>query len=153
MNFFEFIAQEVREYLAALGFRSLDEAIGHNEVLDVDGAVEHWKANGLDLAPILHGEAVPDDGDALTTRHARTTSSRRHFDRQLIADGPRPRSTTATASGIELPIRNVNRTRRHDARPRGHPARTVEPACPDGSIDVTLTGSAGQSFGAFLPTA
>src|SRR5207302_1973262 len=54
VNFFEFIAEEVREHLAALGFRSLDEAIGHVEMLDTTTAVEHWKAAGLDLSPILH---------------------------------------------------------------------------------------------------
>src|SRR5690606_40442117 len=54
VNFFTFIAQEVREYLAALGFRSLDEAIGAVELLDVRDAVDHWKASGLDLSPILH---------------------------------------------------------------------------------------------------
>src|SRR5690606_17522925 len=59
VNFFEFIAEEVREYLAALGFRSLDEAIGHVEMLDTGDAVEHWKASGLDLSPILHRPDLP----------------------------------------------------------------------------------------------
>src|SRR6478736_4949284 len=59
VNFMEFIAEEVREYLAALGFRSLEEAIGHVEVLDVDQAIDHWKADGLDLAPVLHMPDVP----------------------------------------------------------------------------------------------
>ena len=54
VNFFEFIAEEVREYLAELGFRSLEEAIGHVEVLDTTGAEAHWKAHGLDLRPVLH---------------------------------------------------------------------------------------------------
>ena len=53
VHFMEFIAEEVREYLAALGFRSVEEAIGHVEVLDTQAAVEHWKARGLDLSPIL----------------------------------------------------------------------------------------------------
>src|SRR6185312_1147322 len=65
VNFFEFVAQEVREYLAALGFRTLEEAIGRTEMLDTRPAIEHWKASGLDLTPILH---VPADntgtGDA-----------------------------------------------------------------------------------------
>src|SRR3546814_17571540 len=55
VNFMEFIAAEVREYLAELGFRSLEEAVGHAELLDVNGAIEHWKADGLDLTPILEG--------------------------------------------------------------------------------------------------
>ncbi|HBB39447.1 MAG TPA: glutamate synthase subunit alpha, partial [Candidatus Aquiluna sp.] len=53
VNFFEFLAQEVREYLAELGFRSLEEAIGHVDVLDVNKAIHHWKADGLDLSPIF----------------------------------------------------------------------------------------------------
>ena len=61
VNFFEFLAEEVREYLAALGFRSLEEAIGHRELLNADSAVSHWKAGGLDLAPILSGGAIDPD--------------------------------------------------------------------------------------------
>src|SRR6185437_14658645 len=60
VNFFEFIAEEVRELLAELGFRSLDEAIGHVEALDTTKAVEHWKASGLDLAPVLHAPELPE---------------------------------------------------------------------------------------------
>ncbi len=60
MNFFEFIAEEVREYLAELGFRTLNEAIGHAEVLDIQRAVDHWKADGLDLSPILHVPSLPE---------------------------------------------------------------------------------------------
>ena len=60
MNFFEFIAEEVREHLAALGFRSLAEAIGRVDVLNTKPAEQHWKAHGLDLRPILHMPDVPD---------------------------------------------------------------------------------------------
>ena len=67
VNFFEFLAQEVREYLAELGFRSLDEAIGHSELLDVDRAVSHWKTDGLDLSPVFDG---PEFTDAEPRTHA-----------------------------------------------------------------------------------
>src|SRR5690606_29039369 len=60
VNFFEFIAQEVREYLAQLGFRSIDEAVGHSEMLDVSDAVDHWKASGLDLSPIFVVPELPE---------------------------------------------------------------------------------------------
>ena len=66
VTFFEYIAQEVREILAELGFRTLDEAIGHAELIDVERAVGHWKAEGLDLTPILH---VPAVDDATPRRH------------------------------------------------------------------------------------
>src|SRR5690606_29279268 len=60
VNFFEFIAQEVRELLAELGFRSIDEAVGHAEVLDVRDVAHHWKAGSLDLSPILHVPELPE---------------------------------------------------------------------------------------------
>src|SRR6185312_9422404 len=83
-TFFEFLAQEVREYLAELGFRSIEEAIGHAELLDVDRAIRHWKADGLDLTPILVGPEFADDEPRRNARgqlHELDT----HFDRGLIA--------------------------------------------------------------------
>ena len=148
VNFMEFIAQEVREYLAELGFRSLDEAVGHNELLDVNGAVEHWKASGLDLAPILHGPAFAPDAPrrALRTQEHELDQ---HFDVQLIE-----RAQDVIAQGghitIDLPIRN---TERAVGTMLGHRVTLAHGAngLPSGSIEVNLTGSAGQSFGAFLP--
>ncbi|GAA4979756.1 glutamate synthase large subunit [Kineococcus glutinatus] len=146
--FFEFLAQEVREYLAALGFRSLDEAIGHVEVLDSRRAVDHWKAAGLDLAPVLARPELPE-GTALRCTAQQDHGLEKALDHVLIE-----RSHDALEHGtpvkIELPVRNVNRTvgamlgyevtRRHG-----------EDGLPDGTIDITLTGSGGQSLGAFLP--
>ncbi|HEU5033372.1 MAG TPA: glutamate synthase large subunit [Mycobacteriales bacterium] len=146
VNFFEFIAEEVREHLAALGFRSIEEAVGHAELLDTTDAVAHWKAAGLDLAPILH---IPDvDGP----RHCVTAQDHgldRALDNTLIQ-----LSEGALADGapvrLELPIRNVNRT---VGTMLGHEVtkRYGEGGLPDDTIDVTFTGSAGQSFGAFVP--
>ncbi|MFT4123504.1 MAG: glutamate synthase-related protein, partial [Microbacteriaceae bacterium] len=148
VNFFEFIAQEVREHLAALGFRSLEEAIGHNELLDVDRAVEHFKSDGLDLGPILVG---PDFSDEEPRRNARGQDHelQAHFDVELIR-----RAADALDSGapvaIRLPIRN---TERAVGTMLGHEVtkRHGENGLPTGTIDVELSGSAGQSFGAFLP--
>ena len=109
VNFFEFLAQEVREYLAELGFRSLDEAIGHAELLDVDRAVEHWKADGLDLTPDpRRARRSPTTSRGATARR-RTTSSTSTSTSQLIARGAGRRSSTAAASTIDLPIRNTER--------------------------------------------
>ena len=147
-TFFTYIAEEVREHLAALGFRSLDEAIGQAEVLDTSRAVEHWKAHGLDLAPILHVPDLPEG----TPRRRTTVQDHglvKALDNDLIT-----RAADALQHGqpvqFEVPIRNVNRTvgtmlgaevtRRYGGA-----------GLPDGTIDITLTGSAGQSFGAFLP--
>ncbi|MGH3821373.1 MAG: glutamate synthase large subunit, partial [Pseudonocardiaceae bacterium] len=157
VNFFEFIAQEVREYLAALGFRTLEEAIGRTEMLDTRPAIDHWKAAGLDLSPILHvpldtagGAGNQTTGDA--PRH-RTKDQDHALDKALdntliaLAEG-------ALADGspvrLDLPVRNVNRTvgtmlGHHLTRHWGGDG------LPDNTIDITLAGSAGQSFGAFLP--
>jgi glutamate synthase (NADPH/NADH) large chain len=149
VNFFEFIAQEVREYLAALGYRSIDEIIGRRELLDVDRAVAHWKASGLDLTPVLVG---PDFADAEPRRNARGQDHEldEHFDNELIR-----RSRLVLEHGgsvqIELPVAN---TERAVGTMLGHEVtvRHGDQGLPAGSIDVTLTGSAGQSLGAFLPS-
>ncbi|HEY5320829.1 MAG TPA: glutamate synthase large subunit, partial [Galbitalea sp.] len=83
VNFFEFLAQEVREYLAALGFRSLEEAVGHREILDVNGAIEHWKASGLDLSPILVGPEFAGD-EPRRNHRGQDHELEKHFDNQLI---------------------------------------------------------------------
>jgi glutamate synthase (NADPH/NADH) large chain len=148
VNFMEFIAEEVREYLAELGFRSLEEAIGHAELLDVNRAVEHWKASGLDLAPILHGPHFAED-EPRRHRRAQNHELEEHFDVALIE-----RAQDVIASGgsvsIELPVRN---TARAVGTMLGHHVTRAHGAngLPTGSIDVSLTGSAGQSFGAFMP--
>ncbi|WP_438855656.1 glutamate synthase large subunit [Agromyces sp. M3QZ16-3] len=148
VNFFEFIAQEVREYLAELGYRSLDEIIGRRELLDVERAVRHWKASGLDLTPVLVG---PDFSDSEPRRNGRRQDHEldEHFDNELIR-----RSALVLEQGgrveIELPVRN---TERAVGTMLGHEVTVRHGAqgLPEASIDVTLTGSAGQSFGAFLP--
>lgn len=148
VTFFEFIAQEVREHLAALGFRSIKEAVGRVEMLDIRDAVDHWKAEGLDLAPVL---AVPEPkpGSGLSHARAQDHGLERALDNQLIslaADA----LERAEPVRIDLPVRNVNRT---VGTMLGHhlTKRYGGAGLPDDTIDVTLTGSAGQSFGAFLP--
>ncbi len=148
VNFFEYIAEEVREHLAALGFRSLDEAIGHVEMLDTRAAVEHWKASGLDLSPILHLPELPD-GAARRQVAAQDHGLDKALDNQLIelaADALRRGEPVR----IQLPVRNVNRT---VGTMLGHEVtkRYGGAGLPDDTIDITLTGSAGQSFGAFAP--
>jgi glutamate synthase (NADPH/NADH) large chain len=148
-TFFEYLAQEVREYLAELGFRSIDEAVGHHELLDVDRAIQHWKADGLDLTPVLVGPEFAEDEprrNRTTQRHELDT----HFDQELIR-----RSASALERGehvrIALPIRN---TERAVGTMLGHEVtkRHGEHGLPSDTIEVVLTGSAGQSLGAFLPS-
>ncbi len=149
VNFFEFIAEEVRELLAELGCRTLAEAIGHAELLDTREAVDHWKASGLDLTPILH---VPDFDASVQDRYCTKTQDHgldKALDRRLI-ELAAPALDRGEAVTIDLPVRNVNRTvgtmlgfeltRRYGGA-----------GLPDNTIDITLSGSAGQSFGAFVP--
>jgi glutamate synthase (NADPH/NADH) large chain len=149
VNFFEFLAQEVREYLSELGFRSIDEAIGHTELLDVDRAIEHWKADGLDLEPILSGPEFAED-EPRTNRVQQDHELDEHFDRELIAQSG-DALLNGTPVTIELPIRN---TERAVGTMLGHEVtlRYGENGLPSGTIDVRLTGTAGQSLGAFMPS-
>ncbi|MGA0210096.1 MAG: glutamate synthase-related protein, partial [Candidatus Nanopelagicales bacterium] len=148
VNFFEFIAQEVREYLALLGFRSLDEAIGHAELLDMRRAIDHWKADGLDLTPILH---VPDTalGQARRRVVAQDHGLESALDNELI-DICMPAIERKEPVRATLDIRNVNRTVGTMLGSRVTRMHGGE-GLPDGTIDITFLGSAGQSFGAFLP--
>jgi glutamate synthase (NADPH/NADH) large chain len=147
VNFFEFIAEEVREYLAELGFRSISEAIGEVEFLDTADAISHWKTSGLDLAPILH---VPTDrSEPRRNLIGQDHGLEKALDNTLIAlsEGA---LNDGTPVKFEIPIRNVNRT---VGTMLGHELtkRYRGEGLPDNTIDITFTGSAGQSFGAFLP--
>ncbi len=148
VNFFEFIAEEVREYLAQLGFRSLEEAIGHAEVLDIQRAVDHWKADGLDLSPILHVPSLPEGA----SRHQVVGQDHgldKALDNELIRIC-RPALENGEPVRAQLAIRNVNRTvgtmLGHEITKRYRAAGLA-----DGTIDLTFTGSAGNSFAAFVP--
>jgi glutamate synthase (NADPH/NADH) large chain len=145
-TFFEYIAEEVREILAQLGFRTLQEAIGHVEYLDTRKAVDHWKASGLNLEPLL---VRPDVDSALHNTTKQDHGLDAALDNKLI-ELAQPALTKGEQVTIDLPVRNVNRTvgtmlgaevtRKYGAE-----------GLPAGTIDVTLHGSAGQSLGAFIP--
>ncbi|MDQ1250583.1 MAG: glutamate synthase large chain [Actinomycetota bacterium] len=145
-TFFRYIAEEVRELLAQLGFRSLDEAIGHVECLDTRAAVDHWKASGLDLSPILLAPRSDSPRRCLTSQDHGLDKA---LDNELIA-----LSADALERGepvrAQVPIRNVNRT--VGTMLGAEVTRRFGGAgLPDETIDITFTGSAGQSFGAFVP--
>jgi glutamate synthase (NADPH/NADH) large chain len=151
VNFFEYIAQEVRELLAELGFRSLEEAIGQVGSLDARAAAHHWKASGLDLTPILHAP----DPSAFPDQSMHCTRSQYHaLDRSLDMTELVPLAQDAIEKGepvrAQVAIRNVNRT---VGTILGHEVtkRYGGAGLPDGTIDITFVGSAGQSFGAFVP--
>jgi len=148
VNFFEYVAEEVREILASLGFRTLDEAIGRVDALDIAQAVDHWKASGLDLTPILHAPELPE-GAALHNTTGQDHGLDKALDNELIALA-QPALESGEPVRAQITVRNVNRTvgtmLGHEVTKRYRGA-----GLPDGTIDITLTGSAGQSFGAFVP--
>jgi glutamate synthase (NADPH/NADH) large chain len=138
----------VRELLAQLGFRSIAEAVGRADLLDTSEAVQHWKASGLDLSPIFYVPPV-DDGESRLCTISQDHGLQRALDQELIRLAA-PALDRGEPVAIQLPIRNTNRTvgtmlgseltRRHGAA-----------GLPDDTISVHFTGSAGNSFGAFVP--
>jgi glutamate synthase (NADPH) large chain len=149
-NFFLFVAEEVREYMAQLGFRTLNEAVGQVGSLDTTLARAHWKAHKLDLTPVLH-----EPESAFMNQDLYCSSSQDHgldkaLDQQLIV-----MSREALDSGkpvrFSTTIANVNRT---VGTMLGHEVTKAYggEGLPDGTIDITFDGSAGNSFGAFVPT-
>jgi len=146
-TFFEYIAEEVRQLLAQLGFRKLEDAIGQVEMLDTKAATDHWKASGLDLSPILHAPVgIGNRKNTSAQDHGLSTA----LDNELIK-----LSKNALESGksvrLEMPVRNVNRT--VGTMLGSEVTRKFGGAgLPANTIDITFHGSAGQSFGAFIPS-
>ncbi|GEN79066.1 glutamate synthase large subunit [Actinotalea fermentans] len=148
MTFFEYLATEVREYLAALGYRSIAEAVGHVESLDTRAVIDHWKAAGLDLSPVL-ARPEPEPGAALRQTRTQDHGLDKALDNQLITLA-REALESREPVRIAVPVRNVNRT---VGTMLGYEvtSRFGADGLPDDTIDISLTGSAGQSLGAFLP--
>ncbi len=153
VNFFEYIAEEVRELLAELGFRTIEEAVGHAELLDTTAAVTHWKAQGLDLEPLFYVPELPEGA----VRHALIEQDHgleKALDNELIelaADALNAETAEAAQPvRAQVAIRNINRT---VGTMLGHHVtkKFGGAGLPDNTIDLTFTGSAGQSFGAFVP--
>ncbi|MEJ7826191.1 MAG: glutamate synthase-related protein, partial [Solirubrobacteraceae bacterium] len=147
VNFFFFVAEEVREIMASLGIRSMDELIGRSDLLEADGAIEHWKARGVDLSNILKQLKLPE-GAPLHRIRPPDPVLEDAMDWELV-EAARAAIEDGEAVTIEREVRNVNRcvggilsstiAERHGAG-----------GLPSGSIDVEFRGSAGQSFGGWL---
>lgn len=148
VNFFSYIAEELREIMAQLGFRTVEEMVGRSDILDSRKAVDHWKAKGLDLSPLLHR---PKMSSSVATRN---TEGQDHelekaLDHDLVKKAM-PALERKEAVEFDMPIRNINRTvgtilgsevsRRYGAE-----------GLPDDTIKINFNGIAGQSFGAFVP--
>ncbi|MGO8861564.1 MAG: glutamate synthase large subunit [Acidimicrobiales bacterium] len=147
-TFFEYVAEEVREHLASLGLRTLEEAVGRVDLLETESAVAHWKAAGLDLSAVLAQPDVPE-GTARHQTRLQDHGLEKALDHRFM-DACAAALADGTPVSVALPISNVDRTvgtllgseisRRYGAA-----------GLPDDTISLTFTGSAGQSFGAFVP--
>ncbi|MBI4445797.1 MAG: glutamate synthase large subunit [Acidobacteria bacterium] len=149
VNFMYFIAQEVRELMAQLGFRSINDMVGHSERLEMKGAIDHWKARGLDFSQILYKPEVPTE----VGRYCQIPQNHgleEALDKRQLLELCKPALRNGTPVSASLPIRNSNRavatilgsevSRRHGAE-----------GLPEDTIQLHFKGSAGQSFGAFIP--
>ena len=149
VNFFRFVAEEVRERMAALGFRSFEEMIGRNDLLETRHALDHYKTRGLDFRNIFHRSKLADEVPVRQVE-SQDHGLNRSLDRTALVPFCAPALERGEPVMGEFPIRNVNRTvgtilgseltRRHGAE-----------GLPDDTIVLKFTGSAGQSFGAFVP--
>jgi glutamate synthase domain-containing protein 2/glutamate synthase domain-containing protein 1/glutamate synthase domain-containing protein 3 len=147
INYFFFVAEEVRELMAEMGFASMDEMIGRVDMLDRRDAVDHWKAKGIDLSQILYSPSVPG---RVGRRYfmPQNHGLEQALDYKLI-DYARDALETGTSIELKLPIRNVHRT--VGAMLSGEIARrTGSAGLPEDTVRFHFSGSAGQSFGAFL---
>ena len=147
INYFFFVAEEVRELMAYLGFRSFNEMIGESQRLDQRRAIEHYKAKGIDLSRIL---AKPEAAPGVATHNSERQDHKldKVLDRQLI-EKAQPALTDRRPVRIDLPIRNIDRTT--GAMLSGEVAKRFgHDGLPDSTISATFRGAAGQSFGAFL---
>jgi glutamate synthase (NADPH) large chain len=149
INFFFFIAEQVREHMAELGFRTVDEMVGRVDMLEVEPAVDHWKARGLDFSAILYSPPVPSRV-ARRCVQAQDHGLQQALDYKIL-DEARGAIENLTPVAIDLPVRNVHRS--VGTMLSGEIARRYgSVGLPDDTIKIRLTGSAGQSLGAFLST-
>ncbi|NUT31998.1 MAG: glutamate synthase large subunit [Hamadaea sp.] len=148
-NFFLFLAREVRELLASLGLRSIDEAVGRVDLLDFTPAVDHWKGHGLDLRPVLHQPELPE-GVALRKVRDQHHQLDKSLDNELLRIAA-PALETGARVAATLDVRNEHRS--VGAMLGGEVARRYRgKGLPSDTVAFTLVGTAGQSFGAFVPS-
>jgi glutamate synthase (NADPH/NADH) large chain len=147
INYFFFVAEEVRQLMAEMGFATMDEMIGRVDVLDMQASIDHWKARGIDLSSVLYSPPVPGRVGRRCLQ-AQNHGLEQALDYKLI-DSARDALETGASLEMKLPIRNVHRT--VGAMLSGEIVRrTGSAGLPEDTIRFHFTGSAGQSFGAFL---
>lgn len=148
VNYFFMVAEELREIMAELGFRALNEMVGRSDVLEMNKAIDHWKANGLDLSKILEpAQIVYEDTETYRTK-SQDHGLEKALDVEIIKQA-QPALKDGSKVNIDLPVININRVvgtmLSHEVA-----KATQGKLLPDDTININLTGSAGQSLGAFL---
>lgn len=149
VNFMHFIAQEIREWMSKLGFRAIEDMVGHSEVLQPNNAILHWKSKGLDLSSLLYQPELPEGA----SRYCQTSQDHlieNTLDMQVLLDICRPAVQKGEKVFAELPVRNTNRvvgTILGSEISMKYGGKGL----PDDTINLKFNGSAGQSFGAFIP--
>ncbi|MBK8840387.1 MAG: glutamate synthase large subunit [Hyphomonadaceae bacterium] len=148
INYFFFVAEELRHIMAQLGFRKVEEMVGRVDLLNMKQAVDHWKAKGVDLSKLLY-QPKPKPGVAIKVSETQNHGLEGALDHKLIKSAKAALGKTPKPVQINETVNNVNRTvgamlSGEVARRHGHAG------LPDDTIQITLTGTAGQSFGAFL---
>ncbi len=148
VNYLFMVAEEMREYMAQLGFRTVNEMIGRVDVLETDGAIEHWKARGIDLGAILTPAPKPHKDVGLYCMIAQDHGLDAALDHEIIRKA-QPAIQKGQPVEIDLPVKNINRvvgTMLSHELAKAHQGRPL----PDNTVHIRLRGSAGQSLGAWL---
>jgi glutamate synthase (NADPH) large chain len=149
VNYLFMVAEDARRWMARLGFRTLDEMVGRSDCLQTDTAISHWKSDGLDLTPILRPARLPRPGVEVRCTRGQDHGLQETLDLQQLVPQARPALEQQQPVDIELPIININRTvgtiLSHEVAKRYGQA-----GLPTNTIRIKLSGSAGQSLGAFL---
>ncbi len=148
-NFFKYIAEEVREYMAELGFRTVDEMIGQVDRLETKKAVDHWKAAGLDFTNILH-KPTPRPGDEIYCVNGQDHGLEKSLDMTKLVPLSKDALESKQKVDIILPIKNTDRT---TGTILGYniTTRYGSEGLPEDTVNIHFNGSAGMSFGAFVP--
>ncbi len=148
VNYLFMVAEDMREYMASLGFRTVNEMIGRVDVLEADSAIDHWKANGIDLTALLTAAVKPHEGVEVYRTMTQNHGLEKALDNEIIK---RAKATIATGEKVsmELPVVNTNRVIGTMLSHELAKANQGKPL-PDDTVHIKLTGSAGQSLGAWL---
>ncbi len=149
VNFMRFVAQEMRELMAQLGFRTIDEMIGRTDKLETRAAIDHWKASGLDLSALLY-QPVTDESVGLRYSIPQQHDLQKSLDQKILLELCKPALEKGERVELDFPIRNVHRVTGSQVGSAVTRKYGLE-GLPDGTIRMHFRGSAGLSFGAFIP--